>query len=502
MAPYSVLGGQSEATIDQANIAMRGSPWYQTQMRAWGQDPGHPTLTSWQSDQIRRLAQANGYKIDEGNIEVDDHGNFNPKGHKLRNTLIVVGLAAATIATMGAAGAFAGAAGASGAGASAAGSGAAAAGGLGAVEGGAFGVGDAALASLGTGAMGAVPVAAGAGAAAAAGALPAGVTLEGTAAGPGATTIAGTAGAAGTPASLVGKKLSAEGIAAAKAAGYTVNEDGVVMDAANVPPDYLQAASGSSGLVSNLLRYVLPVGGSLLASQIAANASSNASAAQTKYLEDALAYEKENDLYKRGVDAAAVQKEAARYGDYASRIQPFIDNGTTSNDRMAALMGLPARTGATSGGAYSYGGYSGGGSSGGGSQGVAITPQITQKILDNYKALGLTPTGSGTGPTDTAYFAEKYAATGGSTPDNDSYWFGPNGRIAKEARQAGVPFGTPTPTSPTSQTPAAPAAATAPPVTGAPVARALVKMRAPDGSVQDVPADQVDHYLQRGATRA
>jgi hypothetical protein len=507
MAPYSVLGGQSEATIDQANIAMRSMPWYQSQMRTWGQDPGHPTITSWQRDQLTRMAQANGFVVDQGNIEMDDHGNWNPKGHKLRNTIIVIGIAAATVATLGAAGVFA--AGAAGAGA---GAGGAAAGGAGAaagtagtlagVEGGAAGLSSTALAGLGTGAMGAVPVAA-AGGAAAAGALPAGVALEGTAAGPGATTIAGTAGAVGTPASLVGKTLSADGIAAAKDAGYTVDANGVVTDAANVPPDYIQSASGSSGLVSNLYKYVLPIGGSIASSLIAAKASGDASAAQTKYLEEALAYEKENDLYKRGVDAAAVQKEAARYGDYQSRISPFIDNGISSNDRMSSLVGLPARTGATSGGAYSYGGYSGGGSSGGGgSQGVAITPQITQKILDNYKSLGLTPSGAGSGPTDTAYFAEKYAQTGGSTPDNDSYWFGPNGRIAKEARQAGVTFGTPSPTSPTSQTPAAPAPTSAPPpITGAPVAKALVKLRAPDGSERDIPADQVDQYLARGATR-
>src|SRR4029077_7743609 len=149
MAPYSVLGGQSEATIDQANIAMRGMPWYQSQMKAWGQDPGHPTLQSWQRDQLTRPAPADGVIVAEGNIEMDDHGNWNPKGHKLRNTLIVAGLAAATIATMGAAGAFAGAAGGAGAGASGA---AGAAGGLGAVEGGAAGLSSTALAGLGTGA--------------------------------------------------------------------------------------------------------------------------------------------------------------------------------------------------------------------------------------------------------------------------------------------------------------------------------------------------------------
>ena len=49
-------------------------------------------------------------------------------------------------------------------------------------------------------------------------------------------------------------------------------------------------------------------------------------------------------------------------------------------------------------------------------------------------------------------------------------------------------------------------APTAQPSTGAPTASSTaqsgpVQLRAPDGSVQAVPADQVDHYLSRGATR-
>jgi len=121
--PNFGYGNQTEASIDQVNIWMRGQPWYQAQMRAWGQDPGHPTLTKAQSQQILRQAQGQGVVVDEGDMEVDDHGNFNPVGHKLRNTLIVGGLAAATIATMGAAGAFAGGAGGASAGAGAAGTG-------------------------------------------------------------------------------------------------------------------------------------------------------------------------------------------------------------------------------------------------------------------------------------------------------------------------------------------------------------------------------------------
>jgi hypothetical protein len=120
--PNLGYGKQSEVQIDVVNQWMRSTPWYQQQMRAWGQDPGHPTLTKAQSAQILRQAQANGVVVDEGDMEVDDHGNFNPKGHKLRNTLVVAGIAGAAIATMGAAGAFGGAA-AAGSGAGGAGTG-------------------------------------------------------------------------------------------------------------------------------------------------------------------------------------------------------------------------------------------------------------------------------------------------------------------------------------------------------------------------------------------
>lgn len=128
--PNLGYGKPTEATIDQVNQWMRAQPWYQDQMRAWGQDPGHPTLTKDQSKQILRAAQAQGVIVDEGNMEVDNHGNFNPKGHKLRNTLIVAGIAGATLATMGAAGAFGGAAAGGAGGASGAAGAATAAGGV------------------------------------------------------------------------------------------------------------------------------------------------------------------------------------------------------------------------------------------------------------------------------------------------------------------------------------------------------------------------------------
>lgn len=117
----SVLEGASEASIDQVNQWMRQQPWYQQQMVAWGQDPGSPTLTKQQSQQILKMAQAQGVQVDQGDVEIDNHGNFNPKGNKLRNTLIVGGLAAAALTGGAALGAFGGGTAATGAAGTAAG---------------------------------------------------------------------------------------------------------------------------------------------------------------------------------------------------------------------------------------------------------------------------------------------------------------------------------------------------------------------------------------------
>src|SRR6185295_6727849 len=108
--PQLGYGQKSEASIDHVNQWMRGTDWYNALLKSWGQDPANVHLADWQKEQVLRAAQANGVVVDEGHngMEIDDAGNFNPKGHKLRNTLIVAGIAAATIATMGAAGAFSG----------------------------------------------------------------------------------------------------------------------------------------------------------------------------------------------------------------------------------------------------------------------------------------------------------------------------------------------------------------------------------------------------------
>lgn len=138
--PQFGAGRPSEYSIDQVNQWMRAQPW-------WAQIRGAPgsKLTDAKKKAILRQAQASGVVVDEGDMEVDPAGNFNPKGHKLRNTLIVAGIAGATLATMGAAGVFSGAAGA--------GAGAGAGGGAGAAGAGA-GAGTAAGATGGAGILG------------------------------------------------------------------------------------------------------------------------------------------------------------------------------------------------------------------------------------------------------------------------------------------------------------------------------------------------------------
>lgn len=110
MAGYNVTGGDSEFSIDQVNQWMRAQPWYQQALASLGQNPASVNLNKSQAQYLVRQAQANGVRVDEGAIEIDPGGNFNPRGHKLRNTLIVLGAAAAAGLTGGAAlGAFGGA---------------------------------------------------------------------------------------------------------------------------------------------------------------------------------------------------------------------------------------------------------------------------------------------------------------------------------------------------------------------------------------------------------
>ena len=95
---------------------MRSQPWYVRQLAAWGQTPDRVNLSKFQANQLVRLAQANGVQVDEGYFEVDPGGNFNPRGHKMRNSLIALGVGGAVAApfvlpaVLGGAGAAGGAA--------------------------------------------------------------------------------------------------------------------------------------------------------------------------------------------------------------------------------------------------------------------------------------------------------------------------------------------------------------------------------------------------------
>lgn len=410
-APPSLGYGQrAEAPINAVNQWMRTQPWYQALIRSFGQDPNNVHLNDSQKQAVIKAAQANGVVVDEGHNgqEVDDSGNFQAKSHALRNTLIVAGIAAAALATAGAAGVFGG----------------------GAAAGGSAG---------------------------AAGGVEAGVTSGlGAAALPGAGTAL-TAGTAGAGATAVGAGAAAGGGAAVYGPA---------------------AAAGGGGLsVTDALKYGLPTVGNIVGSVIQANAAGKASDAQQKYLEEALAYEKEKDAYDRQTAANKVQLEANRYATYSGNTAPFIANGVTSGNRMTSLLGLPA-------GAPNAGGSLSGGGGGGGSQGVPVSPEITAKVNDYYKSIGVTPTGPGTGPTDAAYYAGKDAETGGLTDANNAYWFGPNSRIGSDLAKAGVKTGTPTP---------------APTPSPQATAAQQVTLKGPDGSTKQVPASQLQYWLGKGA---
>lgn len=98
MAVATLTKNNSEQDIDRVNQWMRSQPWYVRQLAAWGQTPDRVNLSKFQANQLVRLAQANGVQVDEGHFEVDPGGNFNPRGHKMRNTLIGLGAAAAVAA--------------------------------------------------------------------------------------------------------------------------------------------------------------------------------------------------------------------------------------------------------------------------------------------------------------------------------------------------------------------------------------------------------------------
>lgn len=272
----------NEAQIDQANQAMWMMPWYQDLMRQWGQSPQNTHLSDSQRRIVMQQARANGFDV-SNEFEIDPAGNFNPKGHKLRNTLIVAGIAGATIATMGAAGAFSGAAagaagGGAGAGGAAAGTAAATGGTLAATS---------TVPVVGSLAAGGV----------ASGAVPAALAAGGTAAGVGGAVASGTA--AGT---------------AAGTGGSVANTAGVI---------------GKLGGWGSLIGI-----GSQFAGQYLQNRSNN-QALDRQIAASERAAEIEAQSQREALDFAK-----AAYGREQEQLAPYVGAGGAAVSKLSELMGL------------------------------------------------------------------------------------------------------------------------------------------------------------------
>jgi hypothetical protein len=288
-------------------------------------------------------------------------------------------------------------------------------------------------------------------------ALPAAIGAS-AAAGAGGAGSASAAGTAGTAATIAGTGAAGTGATGATLAGLSSAE---------------------------LVRYGLPVAGNLVGSYLQSRAAGQASDAQQRYLEEALAYEKEKDQYQRGVDAAAVTREGQRYDSYQGRIAPFIASGTAANSRMAELLGLPAGSGGSRSASRAA------------STPTGPIPKTTGNLLKDLASANALAYG-GAGHTDPSYWAR-------AGYDKDPQYFYEK-MLGKDAGGADVPTAGPwAPGGARAATPAASPAVMAPPRQGTapsgPVGGgALVQMRGPDGSIKAVPANQVAHYQQRGAT--
>jgi len=197
--------------------------------------------------------------------------------------------------------------------------------------------------------------------------------LAGTA---GAATAAGTAAATGTVAAAGGASTLA-GVAGPAAAAT--------------------AAKGIPSWLAPVLGTVVPTVGGLIGATIQSNAATDAEAKRQEGIKAALDFEKQ------------------QYADLNGRLQPYIQAGTTSTDRMSQLLGLPARTDTT-----------------------ATAAPARGPAVQNYNA----PTVTGMQP----------AASVGTQP----------------LPRSGDPG-------------------------------QMVTLQAPNGEVQAVPANQVDHYVGLGA---
>jgi hypothetical protein len=241
-------------------------------------------------------------------------------------------------------------------------------------------------------------------------------------AGIGGVAAAGALGAAGAPA----------------AAGSSVGDVAGTTGAFNAAGDWVPAVAGA-GAAGSLSKYVLPsligVGGQLAGTVLAQQGQSAAATTAANALEYSANLQ---DAANQRAEVFSRQQAENSFANSEVTRQANYNQWAAREARVSSLgqaLGLSARDIP----AYVPGvdpNYTGG-SSGSSSSSVPLSSDITDALTKNYQSLGATPTGPGTGPTDLSYFAQRIADTGGLTPQNTAYWFGPNGRIAQELQKAG-----------------------------------------------------------------
>ena len=105
--------GMNDTSINNFNLKIRTSPWYQEWFQAKGLNPNKVELTKDQRNELKAVVEQNtGFKF-PGDMKIDPAGNLNEKGGwaGLPTGVKIALIAAAAVGTAGAAGAFGGAAG-------------------------------------------------------------------------------------------------------------------------------------------------------------------------------------------------------------------------------------------------------------------------------------------------------------------------------------------------------------------------------------------------------
>lgn len=284
------------------------------------------------------------------------------------------------------------------------------------------------------------------------------------------------------------------------------------------------ASAGLSG--ADILKYGVPLAGQVIGGVLQSKAAGNASDAQQKYLEEALAYQKEQDAlnrarqtgldqlakyqdarnfaYTSGVDSRNYQTnqehyrnnvgtEAGRYGDFSNNIAPFVASGSAANARAAKLLGLDTtafQTAPRSGSrdfTPSFTNFASYGPQG---------PQGTSVPVDAATKAAIAAALKQANSSDTQAGWENYLSqSGDSASKNWDYWakrIATGEGVGKGYQGATEPTVTPAPPmpraggDPTQQTPAP---------TNAP----MITIQAPNGATKQVPADQAAHWQTVGA---